>query len=78
METKKITCAEYAKELNSRFFFEILMEEMLNAEHFEAYPLFKHMKRQAEIDSVLLLDEEEWDYEQYFDALYSVKESAKN
>ena len=74
MDLKKITCEEYSQKLNERLFFDILMEEMIYDEHFDAIVLFNHMKRQAELDSINLIDDDTWDYEQYFDELYSLKE----
>ena len=75
MDIKNISCEEYSNQLNNRFFFDIFMEEMISSEHFEAIVLFNHMKKQAELENIYLIDEDTWDYEQYFDGIYSAKES---
>ena len=77
MEIQKLSCNEYAKKLNSKFAFESFMDDMLRVEHFQAIVLFNFMKKQAELDSVYLVDSDTWDYEEYFDALYSLKESVE-
>lgn len=71
---KAITCEYYLEVLKQKFFFEVPLEEMVRGGAFSAIDLFRLMKHQADVDEVVLIDQDEWDYEQVFDTMYAAKE----
>lgn len=67
----KISCEDYAETLENCWFYANPIDEMRDLREFSADRLFQITAQQADIDGVVLLDHDTWDYETFFWNMYN-------
>ena len=68
-------CQDFADTLNARNFFDKSLELMLESKSFNEETLWMEMKKEAKNQNIYLSDANDWDYEFYFDGIFSKFES---
>jgi hypothetical protein len=74
MNNKTMSCEDFAELLDNNYFFDQLVDEQYWTDGFKADPFFTDLKDEAKKRGIVLSNVDDFDYEKYFQNVYSSSE----